>query len=106
MRVMGIDIPQNRQLILNGDRLTQLLGSQHTPEEAATAQQAIDALLRSYAAVEADIRIENPRYASLAQPEALNLREVQTKLLDQDTLLLEYPLGESRSFVWAATPTA
>src|SRR5207248_1468028 len=95
-----------QQLSFNGDRLTQLLGSQHTPEEAATAQQAIDALLRSYAAVEADIRIENPRYASLAHPKALNLREVQTKLLDQDTLLLEYSLGEARSFVWAATPTS
>ncbi|PYS28407.1 MAG: hypothetical protein DMF75_18890, partial [Acidobacteria bacterium] len=95
-----------QQLSFNSNRLTQLLGSQHTPEEAATAQQAIDALLRSYAAVEADIRIENPRYASLAQPEALNLREVQTKLLDQDTLLLEYSLGEARSFVWAVTPTS
>src|SRR5438477_7385406 len=95
-----------QQLSFNGDRLTQLLGSQHTAEEVASAQQAIDALLRSYAAVEADIRIENPRYASLAQPEALTLREVQTKLLDQDTLLLEYSLGEARSFVWAATPTS
>jgi CHAT domain-containing protein len=95
-----------QQLSFNGDRLTQLLGSQHTPQEAATAQQAIDALLRSYAAVEADIQTENPRYASLAQPETLDLREVQTKLLDQDSLLLEYSLGEARSFVWAATPTS
>src|SRR5205814_7161279 len=64
-----------QQFRFNSNRLTQLLGSQHSPEEAAAAQQAIDALLRSYTAVESDIRTANPHYASLAQPEALNLRE-------------------------------
>ena len=95
-----------QQLSFNSNRLTQLLGGQHSPEEAAAAQHAMDALLQSYAAIESDIRTKNPHYASLAQPEALNLREVQTKLLDPDTLLLEYSLGEARSFVWVVTPTS
>jgi CHAT domain-containing protein/tetratricopeptide (TPR) repeat protein len=95
-----------QQLSFNSNRLTQLLGSRHGPQEAAAAQQAIDVLLQSYAKVESDIRTENPHYASLAQPEALNLPEVQAKLLDQDTLLLEYSLGEARSFVWVVTPTS
>jgi len=95
-----------QQLSFKGNRLTQLLGGKHSPEEVAAAQQEIDELLRGYAAVEAEIKIKNPSYASLKQSQALSLRDVQSKLLDQDTLLLEYSPGETRSFVWAATPTS
>ena len=95
-----------QQLSFKSNRLTQLLGGPHSQQEAETDQHEIDELLRSYAAVEADIKIKNPRYASLQQPTTLSLPDVQSKLLDQDTLLLEYSLGETRSFVWAVTPTS
>ena len=36
----------------------------------------------------------------------LSLREIQEQILDRDTLLLEYELGEERSFLFAATPDA
>jgi CHAT domain-containing protein/Tfp pilus assembly protein PilF len=35
--------------------------------------------------------------------DSLTLREIQTSVLDKDTLLLEYTLGEERSFLWAVT---
>lgn len=53
--------------------------------------------------VEAQIRSEHPRYAALMFPQPLNVEGVQ-KLLDPDTLLLEYFLGDERSYVWALTP--
>jgi CHAT domain-containing protein len=34
----------------------------------------------------------------------LALDEIQQKVLDADTLLLEYSLGEEKSFLWAVTP--
>jgi hypothetical protein len=34
------------------------------------------------------------------QPRPLTLKEIQTEVLDQDTLLLQYSLGEERSYVW------
>jgi CHAT domain-containing protein len=34
------------------------------------------------------------------------LKEIQSELLDEDTLLVEYALGEQKSFVWVVTPTA
>src|SRR5678816_4660216 len=40
------------------------------------------------------------------QPVPLGLEEIQEKILDRDTVLLEYSLGEERSFVWAVTPDA
>ena len=95
-----------QQLNVNSIKLTQRLGSEYRAEDATAARDEIDALLQSYAEVEAEIRLKNPHYASLHQPQALSLSEVQRKLLDQDTLLLEYSLGETRSFVWAVTSTS
>ncbi|HEU4934363.1 MAG TPA: CHAT domain-containing protein, partial [Pyrinomonadaceae bacterium] len=37
------------------------------------------------------------------QPVPLSLRQVQQSVLDPETLLLEYSLGEERSYVWAVT---
>ena len=56
--------------------------------------------------VEAQIRIQSPRYAALTQPRPLTLREVQEQVLDSNTILLEYALGEERSYLWAVTKTS
>ena len=45
----------------------------------------------------------SPGYAALAQPQPLSAAEIQA-LLDPDTLLLAYALGEERSYLWAVTP--
>lgn len=54
--------------------------------------------------VRAALRAGDPRYAALTQPRPWSTAEIRRRLLDRDTLLLEYRLGEERSFLWAATP--
>jgi CHAT domain-containing protein len=54
--------------------------------------------------VRSRIRATSPRYAALTQPQPLSAAEIQT-LLDKDTLLLEYALGEERSWLWVVSPT-
>ena len=44
----------------------------------------------------------SPRYAALVEPRTLSLADIK-QLLDDNTLLIEYKLGESRSFLWAVT---
>ena len=39
----------------------------------------------------------------MTQPLPLSLKDIQTRVLDSETLLLEYSLGEERSFLWAIT---
>ena len=70
----------------------------------AALQKDIDDLAAQYREVEAQIRSSSPRYAALTQPQPLHLAEIQKQVLDPDTLLLEYALGEKRSFLWAVTP--
>ncbi len=52
--------------------------------------------------LEGEIRRRSPRYEALAHPRPLDLAGTQ-RLLDGDTLLLEYFLGAERSFLWAVT---
>jgi CHAT domain-containing protein len=44
------------------------------------------------------------RLASQRQPQPLSLREIQSRVVDRDTLLLEYALGKERSFLWVVGP--
>ena len=74
-----------------------------SPRKAAQLQQEVRELEIDYQDVEAAIRKSSPRYAALTQPEPLKLTEMQRDLLDEGTLLLEYALGESHSYLWAVS---
>ncbi len=54
--------------------------------------------------VRSDLRVGDPRYAALTQPQPWRAARIQRELLDRDTLLLEYRLGRKRSFLWVVTP--
>ncbi|HKX27738.1 MAG TPA: tetratricopeptide repeat protein, partial [Blastocatellia bacterium] len=75
-------------------------------EKAAALEKEVSSLLTEYRELQDQIRVRSPRYAALTAPAPLKLKEVQQRMLDRDTLLLEYALGEDRSFVWAVTATS
>jgi CHAT domain-containing protein/Tfp pilus assembly protein PilF len=79
-----------------------LLNRKHTPEQAAASAKEIAAITAEYEEIRAQIRARSPRYAALTQPQPLGLTEIQQQALDEDTLLLEYMLGEKRSY-WLVT---
>jgi len=81
-----------------------LLGKEHTEEQARAVAKELATLTTDYEQVQAQIRNSSPQYAALTQPVPLGLRETQQQVLDADTLLLEYTLGEEKSFLWAVTP--
>lgn len=85
------------------DGQTRLLSGKHTEDQAAAAAKEIDALATDYEQVQAQIRKTSPHYAALTQPAPLSLKEIQKDVLDDETLLLEYALGEEKSFLWAVT---
>ena len=55
-----------------------------------------------YVGVEA-LRPEPSRFASLTGPGPLTVRKVQRHIVDRDSVLLQYFLGVTRSYVWAMT---
>ncbi|MGH9845735.1 MAG: tetratricopeptide repeat protein, partial [Blastocatellia bacterium] len=96
-----------RQLISEtAERQGNLLSGKHTADQAAAAAKEINSLTTEFEQVQAQIRHTSPRYAALTQPVPLSLKEIQTAVLDENTLLLEYALGEEKSYLWAVTPTS
>ena len=81
----------------------QLLSRKHTPEQAAAADRELRDLTAQYQELQTRIRTSSPRYAALTEPQPLTLAEIQQQALDADTLLLEYALGEERSYLWAVS---
>ncbi len=79
-----------------------VLSANHTPAQAAQVDKQVSELLKQYQDLQAQIRTTSPQYAALTQPQALKVAQIQ-KLLDPDTVLLEYSLGEKRSYLWAVT---
>ena len=84
----------------------QILRGPHSDEQAQAVAKEIESLTTELQQIEAQIRQSSPRYAALTQPQPLTLKEIQTQVLDRDTLLLEYSLGTDRSYLWAVTPTS
>jgi CHAT domain-containing protein/Tfp pilus assembly protein PilF len=74
-------------------------------EEIATVQREISALEDEYQQVQAAIRKSSPQYSALTQPQPLGLKEIQQQL-DPDTVLLEYALGEARSYLWIVSSSS
>lgn len=96
-----------RQLISDKAELQlRLLSGNHTEEQATTMARDLDAMTTEYEKLQTQIRQNSPRYSALTQPVPLNLQEIQSRLLDQDTLLLEYALGEDRSYVFLVSATS
>lgn len=78
--------------------------NQGKSREAAEISDRLEGTLDEHDRVETELRVSSPRYAALTQPEPLSVPRIQSELLDRQTLLLEYSLGEDRSFLWAVTP--
>jgi CHAT domain-containing protein/uncharacterized protein HemY len=96
------------QQLLNAKASAQfaLLNRKHTRAQAEAAAKEITAITTEYEELRGQISARNPRYAALTQPQPLSLGEVQRQVLDPDTLLLEYSLGDNASYLFVVSPTS
>jgi CHAT domain-containing protein/Tfp pilus assembly protein PilF len=95
-----------QELINTKAALQTRLLSRRATDRAAAVSAEISALAAERQQVDAAIRQKSPRYAALTRPAPLTLREIQQQVLDPDTLLLEYALGDERSYLWAVTDSS
>jgi CHAT domain-containing protein/predicted negative regulator of RcsB-dependent stress response len=85
------------------DYQVQLMARGATDEESKHVDEEIRQLTADYEQIQGLIRSKSPRYAHLTQPEPMSLEEIQTEVLDDNIILLEYSLGERNSYLWAVT---
>lgn len=91
------------KIAAKAESLTRLLNQKHAEVDTTKSRKELDDLIVESQAIDAEIRAKSPRYAALTRPQPLDLKQVQHQILDNDTILLEYALGEERSFLWVVT---
>jgi CHAT domain-containing protein len=101
--LIGRERELSQLLNAKAQRQIQLKARKGSAQEIATLDKEISALEDEYRQTQVAIRKNSPQYAALTQPEPLGLKEIQEQL-DQNTVLLEYSLGDERSYVWVVTP--
>ena len=92
-----------RELNAKALYLMRLRNNVQTEAGAEQIEKEVRQLTNEYENVQAQIRSQSPRYASLMQPRPPSLEEIQAELRGDDTLLLEFAMGEEKSYVWAVT---
>ncbi|NJR16330.1 MAG: CHAT domain-containing protein [Calothrix sp. CSU_2_0] len=82
---------------------------QQSTQLIAATQKKIADINQQQQKLDAKIRVQNPEREKVINPkpnrDILRLPQIQ-KLLDKDTLMLHYSLGEERSYLWAITPNS
>jgi len=71
-------------------------------DEIAAIESQLTQLRADYQEVQAQLRQQYPRLFAGERPTPLSLRQVQNELRD-GTMLLEYALGDERSYLWLVT---
>ena len=83
----------SRLISAKAELQTRLLSSKHTDLDAAAAERELDALTVEFELLQSRIRQASQQYAGLTQAAPLGLEEIQARVLDEDTVLLEYSFG-------------
>jgi CHAT domain-containing protein/tetratricopeptide (TPR) repeat protein len=101
--VLAAERSASRALDAASARLSKLLTQRSSEADVAAAQKALDAADAAYQDARTRIRVASPRYAALTQPASLSVPQIQREVIDDNTVLLEFALGERRSWLWAVT---
>ena len=85
------------------EQLTGIALSGDQKEKPSDLESELDKLQTEFDQIENQIRTASPKYAALTGGQPLALADVQQKVLDDNTVLLEYALGADNSYLFAVT---
>jgi hypothetical protein len=88
------NLASQQQINAKADHLARLLSSSHNQQQETDTRREVEDSLKHFRDIQEQIRLESPHYAGLTQPQALSLREIQQRVLD-DATLLEFTLGRT-----------
>jgi CHAT domain-containing protein len=93
-------VEQEHDLITQQEAQYNLLNTVQTESARRTIQTKLGEIFRELETLKIEIRRTSPAYANLKYPTPLTATEIQQQVLDDDTLLLKYSLGEKQSYLW------
>jgi len=74
-----------------------------SPEHEQQLKAELAAAENTLEVFRVELRRTTPRYAGLKYAKTLGVEQIQRELLDTDTALIEYLLGEKQSFAWVVS---
>ena len=95
-----------RQLSEKIINLRKLTSTSQSADKISAGEKEVQDCLNQLDQVQTKIRTENPKYSSVFQSRPLSIEEIQQQILDPDTVLLEYLLGEKQSYLWVVSQTS
>lgn len=87
-------------LNLKSDKLTDLLSSNADPAEIQKLDTEINQLQNEIEELKAGLKKTSPVYSAIKDPAPFDVAEFQNKVMDDDSLLLEFSLGADESYLW------
>jgi CHAT domain-containing protein len=88
------------------EQLTGIALGGDAKDKPSDLEKELDKLQTDFDQIENQIRTASPKYAALTAVQPLSLTDVQQKVLDDGTVLLEYALGNDASYLFAVSRTA
>lgn len=82
------------------------ISTEEMKKKPAELDEELEKLQAEYEEIENQIRTASPRYAMLTANKPLTLAEVQQKVLDDQTVLVEYALQADDSYLFAVSKSA
>jgi CHAT domain-containing protein/tetratricopeptide (TPR) repeat protein len=92
-----------REIDTNTQRWIQSLTGDKTRGQSALIEKDIESLISRNYETQDKMKFLGAHYAGLMHPQIVPLDQIQKQLLDHDTVLLEYFLGDERSYLWVVT---
>ncbi|HBB86988.1 MAG TPA: hypothetical protein DC047_05180 [Blastocatellia bacterium] len=93
----------DRQQEIAEDLLGVNLNPDQQKKKPSELEAELEKLQTDFDDIENQIRTASPRYASLTGGQPLSLADVQQRVLDDQTFLLEYSLQSDASYLWAVS---
>lgn len=88
--------------ILNkqADTLTELISKNSATDEISKVENEIFTLENELEDIKGKLKQESPIYSSIKNPASFDLANFQSQILDDNSLFLEFSLGEKESYLW------
>ena len=80
-----------------------LVSSNSAPELINQTDKEIRDLTVQYTQLESELARQSPRYSDLISAQPITLKDIQSQLTDENTLLVEFTLGAERSYAWVVS---
>jgi CHAT domain-containing protein len=94
---------QRRQEEIAAELTGVSLGGSGKKKSLEDLEEELGGLQEKFDSIENRIRTADPRYEQLTAARPLALEDIRARVLDDETALLEYSLGEPRSYLFAVT---